>query len=179
MGWDETCAPGSSATPGRGRSHLDSYVARPWKAAARFHIRQDLPQSSTRLHTVAETPGCAASVGHSTTAYTVSTREHITTLKCLHLGNRKRTHLHGASHLGASTQAPWCEASAGSDPRSNKDTVGPSGTLLSTCTRGKVLLLSTGVYGTSTCVKQALCSLKKTAFSNANASTEHFAVPQG
>ena len=108
-GRDATCAPGSNATPGKGKPRLDSYVGRPWKAAAPCHIRQDLPQSSTRLHTVAETPGCAASVGHSTTVCTVSTCEHITALKCFHTGNRKRTRLHRASRLGASTQAPWCE----------------------------------------------------------------------
>ena len=60
MGWDVLCAPElcrSSATPGRGRPRLDSYVARPWKGPARFHTRQDLPHDSTRLHTVAKIPG--------------------------------------------------------------------------------------------------------------------------
>jgi hypothetical protein len=40
---------------------------------------------------------------------TVSTRKHITALECFHTGNRKRTHLQGASRQGASTPPLRCE----------------------------------------------------------------------
>ena len=73
-----TCAPGSSAAPGRGRPHLDhAYVARPWKGPARFHTRQDLPHDSTRLHT---TPHCCKNTRLSRTfdhsMHTIDPRAH-------------------------------------------------------------------------------------------------------